>query len=44
MANVVKMTIQFRRDTAANWELFKEVIPVISPKFKEDNFHTFTLH
>ena len=27
MANVIKMTIQFRRDTAANWEQFKDVIP-----------------
>lgn len=27
MANVVKMTIQFRRDTAANWELFKDITP-----------------
>lgn len=27
MANIIKMTIQFRRDTAANWELFKDIIP-----------------
>ena len=27
MANLIKMTIQFRRDLAANWELHKDVIP-----------------
>lgn len=29
MANVIKMTIQFRRDTAANWEQFKDIIPAV---------------
>ena len=29
MANVVKMTIQFRRDIAANWEQFKDIIPAV---------------
>ena len=27
MANLVKMTIQIRRDFAANWEKFKDIIP-----------------
>lgn len=27
--NIVKMTIQFRRDTAANWELYKDVVPAV---------------
>lgn len=27
MANLIKMTIQFRRDTAANWELYKDKVP-----------------
>lgn len=27
MAQTIKMTIQFRRDLAANWEQFKDVIP-----------------
>lgn len=27
MANVIKMTIQFRRDLAANWELYKDIVP-----------------
>ena len=27
MANVVKMTIQFRRDYSANWEKYKDVVP-----------------
>lgn len=27
MANVVKMTIQLRRDYAANWEIYKDVVP-----------------
>ena len=27
MASTIKMTIQFRRDIAANWELFKDVVP-----------------
>ena len=25
--NLIKMQIQFRRDTAANWELYKNIIP-----------------
>lgn len=27
MANLIKMTIQIRRDTAANWELYKDIVP-----------------
>lgn len=27
MANVIKMRIQLRRDTAANWELYKDIVP-----------------
>lgn len=27
MANLIRMTIQFRRDTSANWELHKDVVP-----------------
>ena len=27
MANLIKMTIQIRRDTEANWELYKDKVP-----------------
>lgn len=27
MANMIKMTIQFRRDTSANWEIYKNEVP-----------------
>ena len=37
MANVVKMTIQFRRDTTENWYLYRDIVPAAGePCYDQD--------